>query len=132
MRSLRLEGRPSSPPRRLPSPDKHFLPIFCAFGVRYLYPLICDSTISYTVHGTYSFCLLYIGHTYITCPLFVWYVSAPYAFRDDLPRHREVFHWVNFFCIFFLYVIMMRNMGSWNIMNLLDSMYFHLKPPGNV
>ena len=27
------------------TPDKHFLHFFCPFGVRYPYPLICDSTI---------------------------------------------------------------------------------------
>ena len=37
MRSLRL-------PRRLPPPDKHFSRFFCPFGVRYLYPVICDVT----------------------------------------------------------------------------------------
>ena len=42
MRSLRL-------PWRLPSPDEHFLQFFCPFGVRYLYPLICDSTIKHIV-----------------------------------------------------------------------------------
>ena len=40
--------RPLQLPRRLPSPDKHFLHFFCPFGVRYLYPLICDSTITRT------------------------------------------------------------------------------------
>ena len=41
--------RPSSPPRQLSSPDDHriniFCIVFCSFGVRYLYPVICDSTI---------------------------------------------------------------------------------------
>ena len=46
MCSLRLSRQHSPPLRRLPSPDKHFLQIFCPFGVRYLYPYICDSTIN--------------------------------------------------------------------------------------
>ena len=54
MRSLRLLGQPSPRPKRLPSPDKYFLPFFCPFGIRYLYPL-CDSTIMWAtillVHG---------------------------------------------------------------------------------
>ena len=37
MRPLRLPRRSLPPLRRLPSPDKHFLHIFCPFGVRYLY-----------------------------------------------------------------------------------------------
>ena len=42
MRSLR--ARRSSPHlRQLPPPDKQFLHIFCPFGVRYLYPFVCDS-----------------------------------------------------------------------------------------
>ena len=45
MLSLRLPRRFSPPLRHLPSPDKQFLHIFCPFGVRYLYPFICDSTI---------------------------------------------------------------------------------------
>ena len=49
MRYLGLPRRHSPPLRRLPSPDKHFLQIFCLFGVRYLYPFICDSTIRYMV-----------------------------------------------------------------------------------
>ena len=46
MHSLRLPRRSSQPLRRLPSPDKQFLHIFCPFGVRYPYPFICDSTIT--------------------------------------------------------------------------------------
>ena len=34
----------------LPPPDKRFLYFFCLFGVRYLYPVICDSTISSDSH----------------------------------------------------------------------------------
>ena len=49
MRSLHVPQRPSSPSRRLSSPDEHRINIicifFCPFGVRYPYPLICDSTI---------------------------------------------------------------------------------------
>ena len=45
MRSLRLPRGHSPPLRRLPSPDKHLLLFFCPFGVHYLYPLMCDSTI---------------------------------------------------------------------------------------
>ena len=44
MRSLRLPRRHSPPLRQLPSPDKHFLQIFCPFGIRYLYLFICEST----------------------------------------------------------------------------------------
>ena len=46
MRSIRLPRRSLPHLRRLPSPDKQFLHIFCPFSVRYLYPFICDSTIS--------------------------------------------------------------------------------------
>ena len=45
MRSLRLPRRSLLPLRQLPSPDKQFLHIFCPFGIRYLYPFRCDSTI---------------------------------------------------------------------------------------
>ena len=49
MRSLHVSRRPSSPPRQFSSPDDHriniFLHFFCPFGVRYPYPVICDSTI---------------------------------------------------------------------------------------
>ena len=45
---LRLPRRHSPPLRRLPSPEKHLLQIFCPFGVRYLYLFICDSTITCT------------------------------------------------------------------------------------
>ena len=45
MCSSRLPRRHSPPLRRVPSTYKHFLQIFCPFGVRYLYPFICDSTI---------------------------------------------------------------------------------------
>ena len=31
-------------------PDKHFSHFFCPFGVRSLYPVICDSTIIWTVY----------------------------------------------------------------------------------
>ena len=31
---LHIQRRPSSPPRRLSPPDKHFLYFFCPFGVR--------------------------------------------------------------------------------------------------
>ena len=48
MRSLHLPRRPSSPPRQLSTPDKHFLHFFCPFGVRSRYPVICDSTFSVT------------------------------------------------------------------------------------
>ena len=34
-------------PRRLPPPDKLFLHFFCPYGIHYLYPLICDSTITF-------------------------------------------------------------------------------------
>ena len=50
LRSLRLPRRPSPPPRRFPSPDKYFLHFFCPFDNRYLYPLICDSTIYIRQH----------------------------------------------------------------------------------
>ena len=46
MRSIHPPRRPSSPPRRLSPPDKHFLHFFCPFVVHYPYPLICDSTIT--------------------------------------------------------------------------------------
>ena len=49
MRCLHIPRRPSSPPRRLSSPDEHriniFFAFFCPFGVLYPYRLICDSTI---------------------------------------------------------------------------------------
>ena len=51
MRSLRLPRRSSPPLRRLPSLDKHFLHFFSPFGVRYLYPLICYSTITQKASG---------------------------------------------------------------------------------
>ena len=47
IRFVRYTSVHSPPLRRLPSPDKHFLQIFCPFGVHYLYPFICDSTINF-------------------------------------------------------------------------------------
>ena len=62
MRSSHVPERPSSPPRRLSSPDEHrisiFLHFFCPFGVCYLYPLICyNSTIRFfaTVHSLMNY-----------------------------------------------------------------------------
>ena len=52
MRFSRLPRRSSPPLRRLPTPDKPFLHFFCPFGVRYLYPVICDSTIRSVSHLT--------------------------------------------------------------------------------
>ena len=49
MRFYRLPGRPSPPPRRLPSPDKYFLPFFCPFSVR------CDSTIKNGIFFSFFF-----------------------------------------------------------------------------
>ena len=58
MRSLRVPRRFSPPLRRLPSPDKQFLQFFCPFGVRYLYPFICDSTITYYLQKITIFILI--------------------------------------------------------------------------
>ena len=58
MRSLDPPREPSSPPRRLSPPDKHFLHFFCPFVVRYPYPLICDSTFNVVSRLFVSFCFL--------------------------------------------------------------------------
>ena len=58
MRSLRLPLRSSMPLRRLSSPDKQFMHFFCPFGIRNLYPLICDSTIKYYYAGKVGYATL--------------------------------------------------------------------------
>ena len=54
MHSLRLPRRHSPPLRRLPSLDKHFLrylyPLICDSTITHVFPLICDSTIRLKTH----------------------------------------------------------------------------------